>query len=506
MTRPSMRRMRSGLSLFALFLILTPGRVVHAQSDTFFNQRDDQYTLLGLKRAKEAYDAARSEHERQQKMFDEKLISRADFERSKRSFADAEVNYQQSLLAVIFEQQYVTVQSAVKYQDERGRKRVRLTIANAAAGGAEFDQLKDVEDELFKSLRPDIVHDVYVSLLNDDNSIVGLPYEAKIEELHFGTPRSLDFALLQEADAISVNIIYGRGSERRLKVFLQKDSSVNKAAIRTEQFSQEVELGGSTDYAMSLELFSGEENTFKLEAVNLPDEINRYFVDSNSSNRLSQFQFTEGVNTRQVALRLFLPDRPTEDVLMDDRITFFAVAIPRDRADEIGDLRAKQFTEDELGDLNIGFVRLELVPRGVGEILVRLPQLFHTIKKDETVSVSMEIVNDGTRRLDNIRVEMDPPLNWTERADPEVIPLLNINEEGKVTLIITPPEEVVPGRYEVRIRTTSLSDDQPIRGEDKTLTIQIEAETNVLGTLFIILLIVGLVIGIVIFGIRLSRR
>ena len=116
------------------------------------------------------------------------------------------------------------------------------------------------------------------------------------------------------------------------------------------------------------------------------------------------------------------------------------------------------------------------------------------------------MVNEGTRRLDNIRVEVDPPLNWSERIEPEVIASLDINEESTVELFITPPPDVTPGRYEVRVRTTSLSDDLPIRGEDKTITVEIEQEANVFGTLFIILLIVGLVVGIVIFGIRLSRR
>lgn len=479
---------------------------VFAQSSTFFNQRDDQYTLLGLKRAKDAWDQAKSDFDRQKALFERQVIPAADMERAERTYSDAEVNYQQSLLAVIFEQQYVTILSAVKYQDESGRKRVRLELANAAAGGAEFGQLEGFQDEIFQSLKPDIVHDIYVSLLNDDNAIISLPYEAKIEELHFGTPKTLDFELLQEVDAVSVNIIFGRGSERRLKVFLQKDSSINVASFLTDQFSQEVELGSTTDYGMSLELFSGVENTFKLEAVNLPAEINRYFIDTASGSRLSQFQFTQGVNTRQVALRIFLPDRPTTDVTMDVQIPFYAVAIPRDRADEIGDLRNRILTETELEELKIGFIRLELVPRGVGEILVRAPQLFHTITAEETVKVTVEIVNDGTRRLDNVRVEVDPPLNWTERIEPEVITTLEISEEGRVDLFITPPEGVTPGRYEVRVRTTSLSDDQPIRGEDKTITIQIEQEANLLGTLIIIFLIVGLVVGIVIFGIRLSRR
>ena len=139
-------------------------------------------------------------------------------------------------------------------------------------------------------------------------------------------------------------------------------------------------------------------------------------------------------------------------------------------------------------------------------ILVRAPQLFHTIKPDETVVVNIEVVNEGTRRLDNVRIEADLPLNWTDTIEPAVIEKLDINEEQRVGLGFTPPEDISPGRYEIRIRTTSLSDDQPIEGEDKTVTIQVEQEANLLGTLLLILLIVGLVVGIVIFGIRLSRR
>jgi hypothetical protein len=490
----------------ALLASLTFTESALCQSGSFFNQRDDQYTLLGLKRAKEAYEVAQAEFERQKKLYDQRLIPATELDRARANYSDAEVNYQQSLLAVIFEQQYVTVLSATKYQAKGTSKRIRLVIGNAAAGGAEFAQLADFDDAIFRSLQPDVVHDVYVSLLNDEDSIIALPYEAKVEELHYGEPQALEFTLLQDVDAVSVNIIYGRGSERRLKVYLQKDESVNKAAIQTEQFSQEVELGGTTDFGMSIELFSGESNTFKLEAVNLPSEINRYFVDSDTGNRLSQFQFQEGVNTRQIALRVFLPDRPTQNVLMDRSIPFFAVAVPRERAEEIGDLTGKTLSQEELDALNIGYAPLELLPRGVGEILVRAPQLFHTIKPDETVDVTLEVVNEGTRRLDNIRIEVDPPLNWTERIEPEVISQLDINEEGTVELYITPPAGVTPGRYEVRVRTTSLSDDLPIRGEDKTITVEIEQEANVYGTLFIVLLIVGLVVGIVIFGIRLSRR
>ena len=477
-----------------------------AQSGTFFNQRDDTYPLLGLRRAKEAYDTEKDEYERQKGLFDKQLISEAALDRAYRNFSEAEVNFQQSLLAVIFEQQYIVVSRAVKYQRENGRKGVRLTLENASRGSGEYEKLIGIEDSLFQLLKPDVVNNIYVSLLNDENAIISQPYERKLDRLVFGKPAVLSFEMLQDLDAVTVSLIYGDGTQQSRKIYLQKDDSENIASIEPEQFSQEVELSGNTDYRMSLELFSSNVNTFKLEAVNLPSEINRYFVDPATDNRLSQFQFTEGVNTREAALRVFLPERPTDLVKIDEAIPFYAVAIPRERIAEIGDLSRRQMTEDEIKELKIGYARLELLPRGIGEILVRAPQLYFTIKPDESVDVNLEVVNEGTRSLNNVRVEADPPLNWVDTINPDVIQVLEINEEQRIKLSFTPEPNVSPGRYEVRIQTTSLSDDLPIRGEDKTVTIQIEPEANVLGTLLLVALIVGLVVGIVIFGIRLSRR
>ena len=500
-------RLRRALSVAFLVLagIVSLPDSTEAQSGTFFNQRDDEYRLLGLKRAKEAYEAAKADYERQRALGEKKLISDQAVDDARRNFSDAEVNYQQSLLAVVFEQQYVIVSSAIKYQTGGNRKGVRLTLQNASGGGAEFQKLVGVDDELFRALQPDVVNNVYVSLLNDENAIISQPYEKKIDRIRFGEPVTVQFALLQDLDAVTVSMIYGTGTTSSRKIYLQKDASVNIVAVAAEQFSQEVELGGSTDFALTLELFSGESNTYKLEAVNLPAQINRYFVDPTTDNRLSQFQFTEGVNTRRAALRVFLPDRPTEEVIIDRPRVFYALAIPRERVAEIGSLAATM-TEAEIQALNVGYERLELIPRGTGQLMVRAQVLTYTIKPDQSVSVSIDIVNEGSRRLDNIRVVADPPLNWDDVVEPDVIPQLAIAQENKVTITLTPPPGVAPGNYDVRVRTTSLSEDLPIRGEDKTITIKVEQEANIFGTAVIVLLIVGLVTGIVVFGIRLSRR
>ncbi|GAB5520667.1 MAG: hypothetical protein RhofKO_29180 [Rhodothermales bacterium] len=500
------RRFRLSALVALLLLILLPTPDVWAQAGSFFNQRDDQYVLLGLKRAKEAYEAAQADYERQKALADKGLIAQRELEQAERNYADAEVNYQQSLLAVIFENQYVVVSRAVKYKVSDSRRGVRVTLENASQGGSEFEHLIGVQDELFRSLQPDVVNNVYVSLLNEDDAIISQPYEQKIDRLRFGEPVTLNFGLLQDVDAVTVSMIYGNGTQQSRKIFLQKDASVNVASIQAEQFSQEVELGGTTDFDMNLELFSGESNTFKLEVVNLPREINRYFVDPTTNNRLSQFQFNEGVNTRQAGLKVFLPDRPSDGVQMDQSIAFYALAIPRERVGEFPNIGNEQLTLADIEAMRVGYTRLELVPRGVGEILVRAQVLSFDIKPGETVEATIEVVNEGTRSLNNVRVETDPPLNWTDEIDPPVIQSLDINEERRVTMRFTPPDDIAPGRYEVRMETTSLSDDLPIRAEDKTVIIRVEQEANVWGTIFIILLIVGLVVGIVVFGIRLSRR
>ena len=492
----------AGMLLLALLLhAVTAG----AQTNPF-NQRDDQYRLLGLKRAKEAFEYARAEFEQKQQLFEKNLISKLELERSRNLLADAEVNYQQSLLAVLFEKQYVAVAKAVKYQNKDGRKHVKLTLENASGGGAEYRKLLNLDDELFRSLQPDVINDVYVSLLNERNAIISQPYETKIEQLQFGRPVTLDFMLLQDLDAVTVNVTYGSGTQRSPKIFLQKDATVNKVVLQSEQFSQEAELGGKASFNFTLELFSGENNTFKLEVVNLPAAINRYFIDPGNQARLSQFRFTENTNTRRAALQVFLPDRLSEGLIIDKPIPFYVLVIPREQAEALGDLSARQWSHDEIEALNAGYVRLELVPRGVGKLLVRAPQLFYSIKTGEAVAMNLDVVNEGTRRLDNVKVEADVPLKWSKQIEPLVIAALNTDEEKRVQLQFIPPQDISPGRYEMRLRTTSLADNQPVNGEDKTVTVEIQSETNVLGMALVVTLILGLVVGIVVFGIRLSRR
>jgi hypothetical protein len=58
----------------------------------------------------------------------------------------------------------------------------------------------------------------------------------------------------------------------------------------------------------------------------------------------------------------------------------------------------------------------------------------------------------------------------------------------------------------MRLRTSGLSDNQPVNAEDKTVTAEIEEGANVFGTILIVLAILGIVGGIVVFGVRMSKK
>ena len=476
-----------------------------AQS-TPFNERDDQYRLLGLKRAKDAFEIAQVQYGRQDELYRRELISQEVLDNSRRSLSEAEVNYQQSLLAVLFEQQYVAVMAAVKYQNGDGRKHVRLQLENTSGGGAELKRLVQFDDELFRSLQSDIVHDVYVSLSNADGAIISQPYEAKLEELRYGTPAKVDFALLQDVDSVTVQLAYGKSAQRSVKIFLQKDESVDRVVVQSEQFSQEIELGASATFDMTLELFSASNDTYKLEVVGLPDEIHRYFVEPASGARLSQFKFTESTRTRAAGLQVFLPDRDSKSVPVDRPIPFWVLVIPRAERAKLGDLDTKTWSEAEITELGVGAVRLELVPRGVGELRVKAPILYFQADPGMPVEVSLDLINEGTRRLDNIELEIDPPFGWAKSVEPAIVASLGIGEEKTLRLFLTPPDDVVVGKYETRIRTTSFADSQPIEAEDKMVTVEIKPQVSVLPSVLLITSLIAVILGVVVFGVRLARR
>ena len=97
-------------------------------------------------------------------------------------------------------------------------------------------------------------------------------------------------------------------------------------------------------------------------------------------------------------------------------------------------------------------------------------------------------------------------MNWTKEITPSNINSLEIGEEARVNLKFKPPEDISVGKYEVRIQTSGLSNGILINGSDKIATVEIRPETNIWGTILIVLFILGVVGGVIVYGVRLSKR
>ena len=131
-----------------IFYLLSITCIYAQTAGSYYNPKDDKYRLLALKREKEIYESQNAEFERTKALFKDGMIPQSDYERAKSSYANAEVNYQQALLAVIFEEHHVSVVEAIKYQSADGKKHVKLKLANTSSGGGEFKKLLNIDDEL----------------------------------------------------------------------------------------------------------------------------------------------------------------------------------------------------------------------------------------------------------------------------------------------------------------------------------------------------------------------
>jgi len=240
--------------------------------------------------------------------------------------------------------------------------------------------------------------------------------------------------------------------------------------------------------------------------LNLPRQVGRYFEDQARSARLSQVKFTESSRTKRASLEITLPDRASEQVVMDTPIPFYVVIVPRELSTEVRARVEDLWSESEIEQLGVGYARLELIAKGTGRLIARIPQMYHAMMADEQADMVMDITNDGSHDLTDVEVKLDLPLNWTGRVAPESVDHLAIGKDARVNLAITPPADISPGKYEVRVKTSAVTAGQPISSQDKSITIEILAEGNTLGTIAVVALLLGVVGGIVIYGTRLSRR
>ncbi len=492
--------MRRDIKIFAIILSL------FFCFNSVYSQESQTLKLLTLKKAQLNLEQMKGDFDRALKLKEEGLISEEDFARTRTSYLQAQVSYQQALINFMGSEARISVASAVKYQDKAGKKYVRVTLRYSSKELKELAKLNIKAEDLFPLDFLKEVKDVYVSL-RSEGKIISDPYEKRIASLPLEEERQTTFKLLKDVENLDVNVFYAAKSETT-SVYLQKGLSANIVTVNSAQFSQEADLESQATYDLSLEKFSGEANIFRLQIVNLPKQITYEFVDPKTQARLSQIKFTEGVTSMKLSLRLYVPKNADEQVVIDKPIEFIALALDSDQFAKLEEIRSDDRFVDakELEKLKVGNVKLELVPRGVGKIEIQALNLYHEIRVSENVNMEVRVKNTGTRLLNNIRIYADLPLNWRAEIKPDLIASLAQNKEEIVNIDFIPPEDVSVGDYEPKIKTECIADNRRVESEDKIVRVHISAKTNVFGITMLVLLLIGLLVGIVVFGIKLTRR
>ncbi|MGD2114822.1 MAG: NEW3 domain-containing protein [Acidobacteriota bacterium] len=493
-----------------------------AQIQNLFNPRDDEYRLLGLIRAKAEYEQALAAYESLQTEHENGIVSENEVREARVRMESARVDYLQQSLAVIFEQPHVLIERAVKYQGPDGEKFVRLTLRNTAGSSVESERLADlIDEEILGQLEPDRLRSVFVSLKDEPGlggAIISSPYEKRIDELRFGEPVTVSFRLLRDRDTVTVSVTYASRLDEKV-VYLEKDATANVVSIQSTQFSQEADLGSRADYDLALEQFTDEANTFRLAAVGLPPDIRHEFRDPDSGARLTQVRFPVGVSQRDLSLSLALPQRAGGSLpvsALDRPLTFWALVLNERDAGRLDAWLAEQDGEQAgigraevasfLEGLDAGKTRLEIIPRGVGRVEMRAPNLYHEIAPGEDVTMEVTLENSGSRGLETLRLVAETQLGWRGRVEPDLIPSLPVDGERRVRVTFTPPEDVAVGDYQMRLRAESAAGDRRVESQESTVRIHVDAPANLALTGGLALLLIALVAGIVIFGVRMTRR
>jgi hypothetical protein len=500
------KAMKNVIKTCALILLLAVPFHLGFTQDAQRLQESQTLKLLNLKKAQLQLEMRKGEFDRALKLQESGLISDQDFVQKRTAHLQAQVDYQEALISFMGSEARISVASAVKYQDNTGKKFVRVSLRYSSKELKQLEELNIDAKDIFPLDFLREIKDVYVSL-RSEGKIISDPYEKTIHALALEQEKQVTFQLLKDVENLDVNIFYS-GKDETTAVYLQKGLSANIVTVNSAQFSQEADLESEATFDLSLEKFSGEANVFRLRVINLPQQISYEFVDTQTQARLSQIKFTEGITSMQLSLRLYLPKNADEQVVIDTPLEFYCLALDEEQSSKLNELLSGSSSLDSktIESLRAGRVKLEIIPRGVGKVEVQAVSLYHEIKVGQNVNMEVRVKNTGTRRLNNIRIFTDLPLNWRSEIQPDLIPSLDQGKEEIVEIGFFPHEEISVGDYEPKIKTECIADNRQVESEDKIVRIHITARTNVLGISLLVLFLVGLLVGIVVFGIKLTRR
>ena len=397
---------------------------------------------------------------------------------------------------------YISILSAKKFRVDN-QMMVTLQLKNTSTTEAMPSDATPQEIAAANEIRG-----IYVSLLDvTDGTNIVKPYEEKIPVLGYNETVELTFQLQKDVESLQVSLDYPELAEPEARlIYLQKESALDVVNVSSLRFSQEGNLGSSITYDLTLDRLAETENTFQLRVINLLNRLNFEFQDPETKSRQSQVKFTQEQSKRNLSLIVYLPEELDASYL-DSTLEFYVAVLDETEANELGGVNNRlDLPADRIASIQGGVERFELIPKGVPEIEVFVPNAFQTIKIGEEVNMTATLKNIGTRDLVDIRMIVDVNTDWKYTVIPEVIGSLKRNEETEIQLTLRPPVDIGVGEYQAKLNAEVTVDNRKFEARDRSITVQVESKTQMSVTTLLFGALILLMIAIVIVTIRISRR
>ena len=468
---------------------------------------------LELKTAKTVYDRESNEYTAMKAMYDEGIVSGKmqqdalrEYERAETDFETAKIKLRSTRLGFLQKATRISIVKAVQYTEDN-QLWMGFTIENASNVELAIVTLEDEQqrDLLEARLR---IENLVISI-SDGGVNIGEPVEIRVPNLDYDKQYEGKFLLrVEDTDDVTLNLEY-LGTKRSERVYLRKESGEDDV-IRVVCLQPAVEgtMRTRVDFSMRLERLAEDEKSYALMTVGLPLKIRHSFEYNNRT--VKQLKFSRRTQSYDpVIIECFVPEDIPEDEL-DVPIPFYVVvadsAAVKEVQELVRELGDELPTREQLSRLKVGFEYLQLIPKGFGEMQIRVANALLQVTQGENAEALIEIQNTGTVELLAVRVIVDPPPGWEITLDPPVIERVGIKDRESMRLYIDLPDDMDVGTYEMRVDAQCDHRGEQIDAIDKNIKIDVEARARLLFNSLLAAALLLAVIGVAVFTIRVARR
>jgi hypothetical protein len=510
--------MRFLLLALSAFCFLTP-----AYSDVEKDLRTKEQRLYDIKLRNAQWEVDRKQLDKDtnestfvevQELFKQNISTLEELNRREREYRQAQLVYDQAVISLentrlsfLRDATHIAIREAKKYRTAEGRRQIEITLENASNLIQAMSLNPDKSTEDVSALLE--IQNILVSIEGNNNLIIAEPYEITIPSLKLNERKSLTFRLLSDHESVRVSLTLLDNQVLEYPIVLRRESLQDIPTINSVQFSQEGELNSRVKYDIILERLAEDEKNFRLAVVNLPKEIDLNFIDPSTSASLTQIKFSEETTRQQLELEVQIPEKLSRR-FVDETIEFYVFITDKEGFQQVGELNRefanKPIPLEKINTIKGNKERFELIPRGKGKLETIISNRYQEIKTGEQVVVRVDLLNTGTLEVEGVHLILTPPLGWTYAAVPDTLRRILPGEKEPVNITLTPPSDLGVSEYDVRVEAAGFVGNERVDAQEKDLTIRVEARANILRNVLIIGGVIGLVVGVAVVSIKVSRR